>query len=105
MEMLGPFLKRLHKKATDQGWNYANNLQQIATFDVTHNGALIKINITKSYGRIEVTELWTQCGQFMTGAEAQHRANQSNQMMQVNIWDLLTMWALQSLTQSNWSTL
>ena len=59
-ETLGPFLKRLHKKATNQGWSDANNLQQIALFDVTHNGALIKIDITKSYGRIEVTELWIQ---------------------------------------------
>ena len=48
-ETRGPFLKRLHKKATDKGWNDANNPQQIALFDVTHNGALIKIDITKSY--------------------------------------------------------
>ena len=69
-ETLGPFLKRLHKKSTKQGWNDANNLQQIALFDVTHNGAFIKIDITKSYSRIKVTELWTHCGQFMTGADA-----------------------------------
>ena len=34
----------------------------------------------------------------MTGADARHRANQNNQMMQVRIWDLLTMRAQQSLT-------
>ena len=96
---LGPFLKRLHKKAIDQGWNDANNPQQIALFNVMHNGALIKINITKSYGRIEVTKPRTQCEQFMTGADAQHQANQNNQMMQVRIWGLLTMGAQQSLAQ------
>jgi hypothetical protein len=98
-ERLGPFLKRLHKKATNQGWNNANNLQQIALFNITHNGALIKINITKFYGRIEVTELWNQCGRFMTGSDAQHWTNQNNQMMQVSIWDSLTMSAQQSLIQ------
>ncbi len=57
LEILGPFLKRLHKKATDQGWNNPSNTQQIALFDITHNGAVITINITKSYGRIDLTEL------------------------------------------------
>ena len=71
-ETLGPFLKRLHKKATDQGWNYPNNTQQIVLFNITHNGAIIAINITKSHGCIDLTELWTQCGQFMTGVDAQH---------------------------------
>jgi len=61
METLGPFLKRLHKKATNQGWNDANNPQQIALFNITHNGALITIDITKFYGCIEVTKLWIQC--------------------------------------------
>ncbi len=68
-------------------------------FDITHNGAVIAINITKSYGRIDLTKLWTQCIRFMTGANAQHRASQNNQMMQTCIWDLLTMRAQQSLTQ------
>ncbi len=35
----------------------------------------------------------------MTGADAQHQANQNNQMMQVSIWDLLTMRTQQSLAQ------
>jgi hypothetical protein len=35
----------------------------------------------------------------MTGVDAQHRANQNNQMMQVSIWDSLTMRAQQSLAQ------
>ena len=39
-ETLGPFLKRLHKKATDQGWNYPSNQKQIALFNVMHNGAV-----------------------------------------------------------------
>jgi len=98
-ETLGPFLKRLHKKATDQGWNKANNSQQIVLFNATHSGIIITPNITKFYGRIELTELQTQCGRFMTGADAQHRANQNNQMMQVRIWDSLTMRAQQSLAQ------
>ncbi len=99
MESLGPFLKRLHKKATDQGWNDPAKPQQIVLFNITHNSAVIAIDITKSYGRIDLTELWTQCGQFMTGADAQHQANQNNQMIQVSIWDLLTMQAQQSLAQ------
>jgi len=61
-ETLGPFLKRLHKKATDQGRNDPNNTQQIILFNITHNGAVIAIDIIKSYGRIDLTELWTQCG-------------------------------------------
>jgi hypothetical protein len=69
-------------------------------FDITHNVAVIAIDITKSYGRIDLTKLWTQCEKFMTGADAQHRANQNNQMMQMSIWDLLTMRAQQSLTQN-----
>ena len=47
METLGPFLKRLHKKATDQGWNYPSNPQQIALFNVTHNSVVTVIDITK----------------------------------------------------------
>ena len=35
----------------------------------------------------------------MTGIDAQHQANQNNQMMQVSNWDLLTMRAQQSLAQ------
>ena len=99
-ETLGPFLKKLHMKATNKGWNDPNNTQQIAMFNITHNGAVIAIDITKSYGRIDLTKLRTpQCEKFMTGADAQHRANQNNQMMQMSIWDLLTMRAQQSLTQ------
>ena len=98
-ETLVPFLKRLHKKATDQGWNNANNPQQIALFNIMHNGALTTIDITKSYGRIEATELRIQCVQFMTGVDAQHQANQNNQMMQMSIWDSLTMGAQKSLAQ------
>ena len=71
-ETLGPFLKRLHKKATDQGWNNPNNTQQIVLFDITHNGAVIAIDITKFYGLIDLTKLRTQCGRFMTGADTQH---------------------------------
>ena len=56
-ETLGPFLKKLHKKVTNQGWNNAGNTQQIALFDITQNSALVKIDITKAYGRINVTEL------------------------------------------------
>ena len=89
----------MHKKATDQGWNDPKNSQQIALFNVTHNGAIITIDITKFYRRIELTELWIQCGRFMTGADAQHQASQNNQMMQVSIWDLLTMLAQKSLAQ------
>ena len=46
-ETLGPFLKRLHKKATDQGWNDPSNAQQIVLFNITHNGAVMAIDITK----------------------------------------------------------
>ena len=49
-------------KATDKGWNNPSNTQQIAMFNITHNGAVIAINITKSYGHIDLTEFWTQCG-------------------------------------------
>jgi len=98
-ETLGPFLKKLHMKATNKGWNNPSNTQQTAVFNITHNGAVIAIDITKSYGRIDLTKLRTQCKKFMTGADAQHRANQNNQMMQMSIWDLLTMRAQQSLTQ------
>ena len=98
-ETLGPFLKRLHKKVTEQGWNDANNTQQIALFDITHNGASITIDITTAYGRIEMTALRAQCERFMIGADAQHRANQNNQMMQASIWDSLTLRAQQSLAQ------
>ena len=61
-ETLGPFLKRLHKKATDQGWNDPTNTQQIVLFSIMHNGAVTVIDITKSYGRIDLTELRAQCG-------------------------------------------
>jgi hypothetical protein len=98
-ETLGPFLKKLHMKATNKGWNDPNNTQQIAMFNITHNGAVIAIDITKSYGRIDLIGLRTQCKKFMTGADAQHRANQNNQMMQTSIWNLLTKRAQQSLTQ------
>ena len=86
-------------KATNKGWNNPRNTQQTAVFNITHNGAVIAIDITKSYGRINLTKLWTQCEKFMTGADTQHRANQNYQMMQMSIWDLLTMRAQQSLTQ------
>ena len=36
-DTLGPFLKRLNKKVTDQGWNDANNTQQISLFNIIHN--------------------------------------------------------------------
>ena len=51
-EMLGPFIRMLDKKATDQGWNDASNTQQIGLFNITHNGAPTTISITKEYGRI-----------------------------------------------------
>jgi hypothetical protein len=86
-------------KATNKGWNNPSNTQQTAVFNITHNGAVIAIDITKSYGRINLTKLRTQCEKFMTGADTQHRANQNYQMMQMSIWDLLTMRAQQSLTQ------
>ena len=35
----------------------------------------------------------------MTRADAQHQTCQNNQMMQARIWDSLTVWAQQSLTQ------
>ena len=35
----------------------------------------------------------------MTGVDANHRANQNNQMMQTSIWESLTLRAQQSLTQ------
>jgi hypothetical protein len=98
-ETLGPFLKKLHMKATNEGWNNPSNTQQIAMLNITHNGAVIAINITKSYGYIGLTKLRTQCRRFMTGADTQHQANQNNQMIQTSIWDLLTMRAQQSLTQ------
>ena len=56
-ETLRQFLKKLYKRVTDQGWNDANNMQQIALFNITHNGASVQIDITKAYGHIEVTEL------------------------------------------------
>ena len=56
METLGLFLKRLHKKETDQGLNDPNNAQQIVLFNIMHNGAAIVIDITKSYGRIDLEE-------------------------------------------------
>jgi hypothetical protein len=96
-ETLGPFLKRLHKKVTDQGWNYANNTQQIALFDITHNGATIQIDITRAYSCIKMTAFWTQCERFMTGTDAYHQANQNNQMMQLCICDSLTLRAQKSL--------
>ena len=46
-ERLGPFLKRLHKKATNQGWKNVNNLQQIALFDV--NSALLIARASYSF--------------------------------------------------------
>ncbi len=98
-ETLGAFLKKLYIKATNKGWNNPNNTQQIALFNINHNGAVIAIDITKSYGRIDLTKLWTQCEQFMTGADAQHQANQNNHMMQMIIWNSLTLRAQQSLTQ------
>ena len=81
---LGHFLKRLHKKVTDQSWNNLNNTQQIAMFDIMHNGAPIKTNTAKAYGLFNVAELSAQCRHFMTGADAQHCANQNNQMMQAS---------------------
>ena len=56
-ETLGPFLKKLHMKATNEGWNNPSNTQQIAMFNITHNGAVIAIDITKSYRRIDLTKL------------------------------------------------
>ena len=56
-ETLRQFLDKLYKKATNQGWNDANNTQQIALLNITHKGASVQINITKAYGCIEVTEL------------------------------------------------
>ena len=56
-ETLRQFQKKLCKKVTDQGWNDANNTQQIALFNITHNRVSVQINITKAYGCIEVTEL------------------------------------------------
>ena len=47
----------MHKKVTDQGWNDAGNVQQIALFNITQAGASVMIDITKAYGRIDVTEL------------------------------------------------
>ncbi len=44
-------------KATNKGWNDPSNTQQIAMFNITHNGAVIAINITKSYGCIDITKL------------------------------------------------
>ena len=76
-ETLGPFLKRLHKKATDQGWNNLANPHQIALFNVMHNDAVVVIDITKSYGRIDLNELRAKCGQFMTGVDAQHQATRT----------------------------
>ena len=61
-ETLGPFFKRLHKRVKDQGWNDLSNMQQIALFDIMHNGAPIKINITKAYGHINVAELQASAG-------------------------------------------
>jgi hypothetical protein len=34
METLGLFLKRLHNKVTDKGWNDSSNVQQIALFEL-----------------------------------------------------------------------
>jgi hypothetical protein len=76
----------LHKKATDQGWNDPRNSQQILLFNIMHNGAATQIDITKSYGRIDLPQLRIQCGRFMTEVDAQHCANQNNQMMQESIW-------------------
>ena len=56
-ETLGQFLKRLHKKVTNQSWNNAGNVQQIALFNITQAGAYVTIDISKAYGCIDVTEL------------------------------------------------
>ena len=54
---LRPFLKKFHKKVTDQGWNDDGNAQQIALSDITQNSDSVKIDITKAYDRINVAEL------------------------------------------------
>ena len=46
-----------------------------------------------------MTELQAHCRRFMTGADAQHHANQNNQMMKASIWKTLTLCAQKSLTQ------
>ncbi len=66
---------------------------------LTHNGTLVTVKITKSYGLIEATDLWTQCEKFLTRADVCHQANQKKQMMKGRIWDLLTVRAHQSLAQ------
>ena len=68
--MLGPFLRMLDKKATDQGWNNASNTQQIGLFNITHNGALTTISITKEYGHIKMNALRAQCERFMIGEDS-----------------------------------
>lgn len=98
-ETLGPFLKRLLKKATDQGWNDAGNGQQIVLFNIIHNGTALVIDLLKEYGRIDVLDLRAQCERFMIGADSQHRAHQNNQMMQACVWDSLTLSAQQRLSQ------
>ena len=60
-ERLGPFLRMLDKKATDQVWNDASNAQQIGLLNITHNGALTTISITKEYSRIKINALRAQC--------------------------------------------
>ena len=86
-DMLGPFLRMLDRKATDQGWNDANSTQQIGLFNITHNGDPTTISITKEHGRIEMAALRAQCERFMIGEDSQHRANEKNQMMSECIWD------------------
>ena len=92
-------------KATNEGWNDPSNTQQIAMLIITHNGAVIAIDITKSYGHLDLTDIWTQCDRYMTGADAQHQANHNSQMMQVSIWESLTIKAQQSLANMSPSTL
>ena len=79
----------LDRKATYQGWNDAISTQQIGLFNITHNGALTTISITKEYGRIKMNALSSQCKRFMILEDSQHRAHQKNQMLQECIWETL----------------
>ena len=42
-------------KATNEEWNNPRNTQQIALFNIMHIGAVIAIDITKSYAHIDLT--------------------------------------------------
>ncbi len=81
------FVKALHPKATQMGWNQGS--KQITSF-TNHDGKTV--NVIKEYGQIDKATLKTQCEQFCKagGADAETRAKQNNTMMCTCLAKLLT---------------